>query len=63
MRSVSGYLDFLNEFPLEEEIRFFERKSKKILLVVTTKGEYEYTSPNMEKLIRDLTYETGYTVF
>ena len=63
MRSVNGYLDFLNEFPLEEEIRYFERKSKKILLVVTTKGKYEYTSPNMEKLIRNLTYETEYTVF
>lgn len=63
MRTIHGYLDFLNEFPLDEEIRYFERKNKDVLVVVTTKDKYEYKSPNMNKLVRDLHFETEYTVF
>ena len=63
MRWINGYLDFLNEFPLEEQIRYFERKSEDILLVVTNKRQYEYRCNNMKKLIRDLIVKTEYTVF
>lgn len=63
MERVNGYLDFLNEFPLDEQIRYFEKKSDKVLLVVTNKGKYEYTSPNMKKLISDIVTKTKYNVF
>lgn len=63
MRSVYNYLDFLNEFPLSEEIRYFEKKSKDILLVVTNKDKYEYSCSNMQKLIFDLVTKTEYNVF
>lgn len=63
MRTIVNYLDFLNEFPLDEDVRYFERKSEKILLVVTNKGEYKYTSPRMKELIRDIVTKTEYNVF
>lgn len=61
-RRIRNVLDFLNEFPLTEDVRYFERLGGNRLKVVTNKDVYEYEVEDMKKFVESVN-DTDYSIF
>lgn len=59
---IHNVRDFLNEFPLTEDVRYFERLGGNRLKVVTNKDVYEYEVEDMKKFVESVG-ETEYSIF